>query len=997
MGAADHPQNGTPTTVNQTALLVLATAAATLTVATTRAATPPQGGRSVFDLNRDWRYHRGEVNGDASRVDLDDASWERVALPHTYELASINLNDSEDDASQPTFHRDVGWYRRTLPALETAGRRVFLEFEGAHQVTDVWVNGRHVGQHATGGYTPFHFDITGHLREGNENHVTLRLDNRPNPEVPPDGHTRDYVLFGGLYRDVRLVVTDELHVTFPWEARDTGVRITTPSVSGQNATVTVETNVRNEGPADRTCQVVTLVADADGVVVERLATEVTVPPGRSERVVQTGGVREGLRLWSCDSPYLYRVHTLLVESGRPVDHVVNPLGFRWFELRPEVGFVLNGEPVELIGANRHQQYPYVGDAVPNNLHRGDAVKMKRAGLNVVRLAHYPHDDAFLNACDELGLLVCEEAPTWIEFGPPLWQDRLEQAQRVMIRNHRNHPCVWGWAGGINHRGPVPRLHYAAKEEDPTRITMSNSTLWTGPTHSGVTDLYSVMDYRGAKVPPGGFLFGMEHSGSLDAKRQQRLVSLYRSDPRRIGLTLWSAHDGPSFKKRGERYPNLSRWNAALWDAFRTPKPAYDWYRSELTDEPMVHLPDERAQSEGSVTVFSNCDEVALVVDGQETERRGPSVNDSTGRLRSPPFVFPVAGEPTEVTAVGYRDGREAARHTTRRPGKPHHLEVEFDLDGFGGAADGSSLLMAYARVCDERGTVVPVETPPVRFELSGPGRIVGDERIGANPVVWERGVAPVMVRVGTEAGELRLTATAPGLAAGTTTTRLAAPPGDELRFASPTERRRLRIDLGGEEQHVEPGWTSWRHVEGVSTIVYADRIGPDVALSLSGREPPGWTSSWGVPGDLCFLIEDGAESRGEIVLTLRGLDAGRYAVRTWHHRVVDNREAAPPIDVRVDDAHGKARLVAESFSPTYGRRIHVSEDGGGSAGDGGSDLAAANDLEFDVHASAGGEVVIRFATTGSTGPITLNGFELLGEPRPYTFAGDDAAEGPVKE
>lgn len=935
--------------------------------------------RVVENLNHDWLYHRGDAGEAAAKSGYDDSTWEAAALPHTYALTSINLDDSADDQHQLTFHRDVCWYRRSFSCNPSAGQRVFLEFEGAHQITDLWVNGKHLGQHATGGFTPFHFDLTEHVKR-DDNLIAVRLDNRVNEEVPPDGDTRDYVLFGGLYRDVRLVVTDSLRITFPWEARDAGVRITTPSVSRRSATATVETTVNNAGPSPRECRVVTRVADATGRVVEKLTSRpTTVEPGRTHTFVQTGGVMEGLRLWSCDDPYLYHVHTAVEVDGEVVDRVVNPLGFRWFGYHPQEGFLLNGEPAELIGANRHQQYPYLGDAVPDNLHRADAIKFKRAGLNVVRLAHYPHDDEFLNACDRLGVLVTEEAPTWIEVGPPLWMDRLEKATRVMIRNHRNHPCVWGWGGGINHRGPVARLHYAAKEEDPSRPTMSNSTLWTGPTHSGVTDLYSVMDYRGARVPEGEPLFAMEHSGSIDVRGHQAIVSRYRADPARIGLALWSAHDGYSFKKRDKQYPNLSVWNAALWGPFRYPKPAFYWYQAELTEEPMVYIPDDRVQREGGVTVFSNCDEVELRVEGEEPVRLQPTRVDKHEHLKAPPLLFPIEWLGGEAVAIGYRAGDPVAEHRARIPESAHHLELSIDTDGFDGAADGSSVLLAHAMVVDRHGAITPDDTPPVSFTVDGPAEIVGDASIGANPVVWRRGVAPVLLRVGRKAGKIVLTAQADGLVSASAKLALGEPGSEPQRIATPFEPLRLRIDLGGEEQHVEEGWVGCSHESGDKNFsAHAEGETPrELQLRLMSPRELEWTSSWGVPGDLCYLIEDAAVARGEMTLSIAGLPKGQYRLRTWHHRVVSDRTEAPSVTLHVGDALRSGTPRLGGFKPTFGKMIQVSDAGGGGAGDGGSNLAATGYAETLLTASEDSRVLLQITTDDPEGPIALSGLEIV--------------------
>ena len=178
----------------------------------------PEAKRSKLRLNAGWRFHLGDAP-QAAQTDFGDASWELVNLPHTPKLTSLNLDDCDDDKTQPTFHRDVGWYRRTFTVDPDPVRKVYLEFEGAHQVTDAWVNGQYAGQHAIGGYTPFHFDVTDLIRRDGENTVALRVDNRVNPDVPPDPGPFDYIKFGGLYREVYLVQTERLYIPFAWESK----------------------------------------------------------------------------------------------------------------------------------------------------------------------------------------------------------------------------------------------------------------------------------------------------------------------------------------------------------------------------------------------------------------------------------------------------------------------------------------------------------------------------------------------------------------------------------------------------------------------------------------------------------------------------------------------------------------------------------------------------------------------------------------------------------
>ncbi|WP_146402145.1 glycoside hydrolase family 2 TIM barrel-domain containing protein [Planctomycetes bacterium CA13] len=527
----------------------------------------PESDRSKTSLTTSWMFHLGDPNAAFHIADLDDSVWEEVSIPHTLKLTDLNLDGCDDDKTQPTFHRDVGWYRRTIEVSQNPDK-VFLEFEGAHQVTDLWVNGKHVGQHSIGGYTPFHFDITGFVEPG-ENQVALRVDNRRHDDVPPDPGPFDYVKFSGLYRDVYLVETAPLHVTFPWEDFYAGVFVTTPTVDplNGNATIAVRTTVRNEDQQPKQCSLLTRVIDRAGIVVLRLLDQASIKPGADHTFNQCGGIEENLHLWSCDDPYLYRVNTTVLDGDAVVDCVENPLGVRSIALSKEEGFLLNGKPVQMLGANRHQHYPYIGDAVPNSLHFKDMLQFKQQGKNIVRTAHYPQDNALLDACDELGILVYEEAPTWISIGNDAWFDNLEKAARRMVRNHRNHPSVIVWGGGINHRGYVPRLHYAVKQEDPTRWTGSNNSEWTGIQNSGVCDLFTNMDYGGINDWSGN-----EYLIAMEGKANPSSIEKYASDPLRLGLISWTAHAYYTFHIDAD---NWNRMRSGSMDGFRNQGPPRD--------------------------------------------------------------------------------------------------------------------------------------------------------------------------------------------------------------------------------------------------------------------------------------------------------------------------------------------------------------------------------------------------------------------------------------
>lgn len=939
-------------------------------------------GRNVQNFNLSWSYHKGALDKDPSAKDWSIENWQAVSLPHSYQLTSINLNDSEDDKTQKTFHRDQSWYQKSFELAVNDGQRVFLEFEGAYQKIKVWVNGQFVGEHVLGGYTPFHFDITDFVVANQTNTVALKLDNRLDKQIPPDGHTRDYILFGGLYRDVNLTVTDSLHFSYNWESKTSGVFITTPTVNERNAAVSVRSEIINQYNASNDFSLQTFIVDAQNKVISRKMTSHSVGANKKLLLTHTLGIDKDVQLWSPDSPYLYRVYSRIVNSnGKIVDTLANPLGLRTFELRLGEGLLLNGKPIEIIGANRHQHYPYIGDAVPNNLHRNDAIKFKQAGMNLVRLAHYPHDNAFLEACDELGLIVVEEPPTWIEFGDEVWMSRLDLVTRRMIRNHRNHPSVLGWGAGINHRGTIKSLHYAAIEEDPTRITMNNGTLWTGEQHSGVTDLYAVMDYRGAQRKPYDLLFAMEHSGSPDSKTLQHIVSRYKGDPNLIGLASWSGHDSNSFIKRDKQYPNLSVWSASSWDAFRLPKPNYYWYQSELTTKPMIHIPDKRGQNKDFVQVFTNTDEIELFHNEKSLGRYKPTIDETNQYLNSPSILVPFEWTTGTMVAKGYTDNKVVAQHQRTIAGQGAKLDLKFDTTGYDFAADGSSIIMAYASVLDKDGNLLSSDTPPVTFSLNGDGQIVGDATIGANPVVWRNGIAPVMIRVGTKDSTLTLTARSKGLTSSTDQIRVSQQLDEQAQqpkeyFLDPLG---LSVDFGNLQQHPQEDFYIWSKESGNDTRLVTASNGQQVQIQIKlASGDVEWDHTWGVPGDLSFMIEDGAVSKDgkTMLLTLTGLPTGKYALKTWHHMLTSKIEDVPSLSFDfVTGASNKRSPV--DYQPTYGQKIIVSEAGGGQRGDGGSNKGAKGFAKhyFEVLPNQN-KTELAISVSSESQLFRLNGFAL---------------------
>ncbi len=905
--------------------------------------------RVKLEINQEWDFYLEKNQGTQLELHTDRAKWERVSVPHMLELVPSDVSGL-DSTYQTKFHRNVGWYKKLISTKVSANQKVFIEFEGVHQVTNLWVNGKHVGEHSIGGYTPFHFDITDFIfKDGRENELLLSADNRLNASVPPDGNQYDYIKFGGLYRDVYLVTTNEVHVTFPWEDQYAGVFITTPSVTPQNATIDVRTTIRNETSSIKECKLTTRIIDNNGLVVSKLESNKSILPNSDNTFSQIGGISEDLRLWSIESPYLYRVNTTVYVDGIPVDVVENKLGIRKFEYVRDKGFLLNGKKVELIGANRHQAYPFIGDAVPNSLHWKDAWQFKQAGFNVVRLAHYPHDNSFIEACDELGILVYEEPPSWIGIGDSAWFSNLEEATRRMIRNHRNHPSILMWGGSLNHRGPVPQLHYACKQEDPTRMTASNGSPWSGPRNSGVTDIYTPMDYQNMDINPNEFTFLCEHGSSADASRNQFEVSKARASANHIGVAVWTAHDYQAFK------PNRGLHPRRIFSMYREPNPVYYWYQSEMLERPIVHIADERASEDGQVLVFSNSEEIELSKDGKVIARQFPNQNNDRMYIEHPSFTFNYDWKEGNLTAKGISEGKTIAAHSLGKAKNPYRLKVLIEGDNRPFNANASDIKVVKAYILDKEGNHVTKDSTTVTFTIKGGSKIIGDASLGANPFKSYHGVATAFIKSIATAGKITVEASADGLIASRAT--INSIPYNTNRSEAEIhpfyELKEAKIDLGGDKERlVQFGWTEWN-----PTLKPKLKDFPKLSIGIESGSELEWQNGWGLSADLAYVGADGIKSDKEITLVLSNLSEGSYTITSYHH-LMEEQKNAPNYTIHITDSSGDTMA---SIKPTSGNRLGNSQPAS---------------KEYEIQSNGNIPILITISSDDDTVPVVLNGFKI---------------------
>ncbi len=942
----------------------------------------PDTNRQKEVLLNNWDYYLDDEKDGYLSKPPTNITWEKVSIPHSLKLSSTTNDDSKDDDYQLTFHRWVGWYKRNINVNAEKEHKVFLEFEGAHQVTKCWVNGKYVGEHTIGGYTPFHFDITAFVtKDGSNNEVVLSVDNRRNVNIPPEGDRYDYIKWSGLYRDVFLVVTDAVHITFPWEATNAGVFITTPTVTKEDATINIKTNVKNETDQPQECTVINRVINDKGVVVLKMAKTKKILATTSYTFTQTGGITENVRLWSIENPYLYRVNTTVYRNGKAVDMIENPLGIRKIELIPGRGFVLNGKNVELVGANRHQAMLFIGDAVPNSLQWKDAWQLKQSGCNSLRLAHYPHDNAFIEACDELGILLYEEPPTWIGIGGDKWMDNLEKAARIMVRNHRNHPSIVMWGAAINHRGPVERLHYACKEEDPTRFTASNGAKWTGQQHSGITDIYTPMDYNHIKIDEHEFTYLCEHGGSTDATRNQNYVSRSKQMANVIGAAYWTAHDYQTFKPKTIGNPKR------IFSIDRVPNPSFYWYQTETSKVPMVYLTDRIVSTEDKIVVFSNCQRVDLYNDNQLIERRFPDKNNTSLYVNSPNFIFNYKWKRGKLIAKGYVDNKLVATDSRTIPEDPYKLKVKIELDNKAFSANGSDIKTVQCYILDKNGARVIDAKNKVTFIVEGEGELIEHPDIDANPRTPFLGVATAYVRSSVNAGFLKVIAKAEGIRKSTSDQVVTIPfkynrIKAEAKPIYDLKAEKIDISSGMEgvnrgtartfefgkhkadviySEYTQFGWTSW---VGTSALkeTFKSGIFKDCSYKITAKDTLQWFSSWGQSGNLPYLAIDGVKLKSEspLKLSITGLPKGIYELETWHHNSISKKKKAGILKIEVNDAKGENRTIEKEITMSKG------------------DLTSKFPVsaKYKIYSNGIGDVVVSFIAVEKDFETCFNGFKI---------------------
>ena len=750
-----------------------------------------------FDEN--WRFLKADAPG-AEVATFDDSGWREVRVPHDWSIEGPFDQNNKTGGAGAFLPAGIGWYRKTFsmpPGSEES--RAFIDFDGVMANSDVWINGFHLGKRPYG-YVSFRYELTGHLNYGTKDNIlAVRADNSAQPA------SRWYA-GAGIYRHVRLVVTDPIHFDH-W-----ATFITTPRVSASEAEVHVQTSVINQSDAAKQATVETKILGPDGMGVVAARTKPqAIAPGKSIAFEQDLTVQAPL-LWNLETPVLYSIVTDVVSGKRIVDHQLTRIGIREFHFDPATGFWLNGKNFKIKGICMHFDAGGLGTAVPLSVWERRVRLLQQVGVNAVRTSHNPPAPEFLDVCDRLGMLVMDEMfDCWTVAKNPydyhLYFNEWSQIDtRDTVRRDRNHPSVILYSAG-NEIHDTPKTELAHEilaslvstfhQNDPTR-PVTQALFRPNVSHdydNGLADMLDVVgqNYRENEIlaahasKPARKILGTENGHDL------KIWLALRDNPPYSGQFLWTGID---YLGESRQWPVIGS-STGLLD--RTGKPHGRGLERESwwSEKPVVHVvrrtgaaaatptdpgyeaqparnrdslfpdwtPYDPSTHDETVEIYSNCEEVELVLNGRSLGSKPRHADDS-------PRTWTVAFATGVLHAIGKNGAHVVANDELRTAGKPAKVILKAERQQLPNDWDDVSYVRA--EVTDEYGVVVPTAKDQITFKISGPGTIAAVDNGDSNShelfQVSQRqayhGECIAVLRATASRGLIVLIASAPGLQSG---------------------------------------------------------------------------------------------------------------------------------------------------------------------------------------------------------------------------------------
>ncbi|MRH43221.1 DUF4982 domain-containing protein [Aquibacillus halophilus] len=617
--------------------------------------------RKLINFNEDWKFIKQDEEK-AMEKTYNDEQWLEVNVPHTW--------NAIDGANGFDFYKGACWYRKEF-AVDTLEQdnRVFIEFNGSNSITDVYVNGHHMGQHK-GGYSIFRFDITDVIEFGQKNTMAVKVDNTVVDDVYPQ--MADFTFYGGIYRDVNLVITNQVHFDL-LDYGSKGIYVVQDDVSSEKAKLIIKSRLVNNKEQEEKVRLWADLLDAEGNKVAYGVQEVVLAAGET-KVVEVPAVIEEPTLWNgTKNAYMYQANVTMQSFNDTIDELKIPFGVRYFEVDPAKGFILNGEPVNLNGVSRHQDRKDMGWAITKKEHKQDMELIKEVGATSIRLAHYQHDQYFYDLCDQEGMVVWAEIPfITIMSKTELEGINAKQQMIELVRQNFNHPSImfWGIQNEIQISGERPELRKLVKEldsltkqEDPTRLTTMANVMFVKDKdeYNYMTDTIGYNKYygwyNGEAEDFAGWIDGFHETNpnvsmGISEYGAEGILQFHTNDPKVKDYTeeYHALYHEKVWKIFSER-PFL--WSTYVWNMFdfganirdeggvkgrnnkglitydrKVKKDAFYMYKAHWSDEKFVHITSkrfvDRADNTITVKVYSNCEEVTLYANGAKlATKTGP--------------------------------------------------------------------------------------------------------------------------------------------------------------------------------------------------------------------------------------------------------------------------------------------------------------------------------------------------------------------------------------
>ena len=780
--------------------------------------------RQVIPLETNWKFLNEEVAG-GELPGTETGNWETVTVPHDWAISgpfdkSIDQIKSRrpgtNDQSPVVItgstgslpHVGVGWYRKSIPVPESfEDKRIHVEFDGAMSHAKVFMNGTFVGEWPFG-YASFGFDLTPYVKPGEDNILAVRLENKP--------FSSRWYPGAGIYRHVRLIVTEQVHV------KQWGTCLTTPDIGDGTGTVKIASTILNHTGEPRKVSVETQILTTDETPVAKV---VSVAEIDSETTVQQELLVPQPQLWSVDQPVLYSAVTRILEDGKEVDRYITPFGFRYFEFTNDNGFFLNGKRIQLNGVCLHHDLGPLGAAVNLSSLRHRMTLLQSMGCNSIRTSHNPPTPEMLDLADEMGFLVIDESFDEWKYSKvkngynTLWDEWAEKDMVAMIHRDRNHPSVIMWSIGneIQEQGVEGGAEYCqflvdiCKREDPTRPTTAGFNQWENAIRNGFADIVDVAGWNYKpqhynfihKKFPHWKMYASESASTVSSRGEYFFPAVekihftrepYHSNAFDMEFPYWATSPDREFAAQdsfsymagefvwtgfdylGEPTPYGIRWPSrssyfGIIDLCGIPKDRFYLYKSKWTDEEVLHILPHWNWETGlkvSVHCYTSFNQGELFLNDKSLgiREKDPSSLYTAYRLVWDDVVY----EPGEITVVALDPDNNPLKEATRKTaGDPAAIILETDRSTI--MADGKELAFVTVSIVDKNGIICPRASNLVSFTVKGEGalRAVGN----GDPTSLESFVEPrrmafngqcmAIVQSSDKQGEITLVAESDGL------------------------------------------------------------------------------------------------------------------------------------------------------------------------------------------------------------------------------------------